>query len=280
MRNKILAGDALLRLRDLDAGSVDCVVTSPPYWKMRDYSTSGQYGLEATPEEFIDNLVKVFREVRRVIKPQGTLWLNLGDTYIKDLRHPFYKTKDAGLIPHRVAMALQQDGWFVRADIVWHKTNAVPESVKDRPTRSHEYVFLLSKSARYYYNADAIRQAHKASSLNRMRYKISVSKVSGKIKASYSNLKKNCLHPRGANRRSVWSLATSTFRGEHFATFPESLAELCVKAGCPVGGVVLDPFGGSGTTALVAAKLGRKFISIDVNTTYVTMQKRRLKDYL
>jgi DNA modification methylase len=310
----IICGDALTELGKLPDSSVHCCVTSPPYWGLRDYGVAGQLGLEKTPEEYVAKMVAVFREVRRVLRDDGTAWINLGDSYSSstkgDNRTREEKLSSSGLnlhrdlsmaqsqidisgtrrvetglkpkdlvgIPWRVAFALQADGWYLRSDIIWSKKNPMPESVKDRPTRAHEYIFLMSKSARYYYDAEAV--AEEAVSADRAFLndkKTAISSYPG-APQSYSS------GPSGfgtgkdkkRNRRSVWTITTKPYAEAHFATFPPDLIEPCIKAGCPVGGVVLDPFFGAGTTGLVAARLGREFIGIELNQSYCDMARKRI----
>ncbi len=272
---KILCGDALEQLRAMEAESVHTCVTSPPYYGLRDYGVKGQIGKEASLEEYTGRLVAVFREVRRVLRQDGTLWVNMGDCYAtgtraerRQSRNPGVganraeaqnsvgrlgnptgcKTKDLVGVPWMLAFALRADGWYLRQDIIWQKPNAMPESVKDRCTKSHEYVFLLSRSERYSFHAAAIAEP--------------------------------AAQPRGErlrNRRDVWSIPTRGFPGAHFAVFPERLAELCILAGCPAGGTVLDPFAGSGTTGVVAARLRRSFVGIEINPEYCEMAMARLE---
>lgn len=362
-------GDALDVLRTLESESVHCCVTSPPYWALRNYSVEGQIGLEPTPEEYVEKLVEVFKEVRRVLRKDGTLWLNLGDTYIGtgdkgkhrdpkyrngrngqavavNKKHHSLKPKDLAGIPWRVAFALQADGWWLRSDIIWHKPNCLPESVKDRPTKSHEYIFLLTKSRKYYYDAEAIKEPLAENSdvayYNELR--------KGKRYNSKEPYRKNypaSFDTTGKNRRSVWTINTKPYKGAHFSVFPPDIPELCILAGtspmaCPKCGapwervvgkageikyggyrkradapgaevsqssvfrtgvisvkatigwqptcsckgndgsgkcVVLDPFGGAGTTALVAEQLGRDSIYIDIKPEYTIMAIERLRQY-
>ena len=313
--NRILQGNVLDRLKDLPDRSIQCVVTSPPYWGLRDYGRNGQLGLEETPEEYVEKMVKVFREVKRVLKDDGTVWLNLGDTYFgakgghweggnsitndttgsnyrmqrkAPPKHPRLKTKDLTGIPWRVAFALQADGWWSRQDIIWHKPNPMPESVTDRCTKSHEYIFLLSKSAKYFYDADAIREPLAASTLNDIRIGCKSSRPNSKAhelvkqgahgsggigdptktRAELTNL-------AGRNKRSVWKINTQPYKEAHFAVFPEELPTLCIKAGSEEGDVVLDPFFGSGTTGWVAQRLGRKWIGIELNPEYIKIAEKR-----
>lgn len=276
MTINILTGDSRVMLATLPDSSVQCCVTSPPYFGLRDYGHDGQIGLEATPDAYVAELVAVFREVRRVLKDDGTLWLNLGDSYASfrdgkatpdtsrgesegtlvpkgsaknrmaaTFAGSAVKHKDLIGIPWRVAFALQADGWYLRSDIIWHKPNPMPESVTDRPTKAHEYVFLLSKSARYYYDSEAIAEQAE-------------------------------LNTR--NARTVWAITTKPFKGAHFATMPSELAERCIKAGSASGDMILDPFGGAGTTGLVADQLGRNATLIELNSTYAAMARARIAD--
>jgi len=294
--------------------SVDCVVTSPPYWGLRDYGADGQLGREPTPEAYVESMVKVFREVRRVLKGDGTLWLNLGDSYASngirgDTRSGFndryfgtsngrgkhgatadvvppnvippgLKPKDLVGIPWRVAFALQADGWWLRSDIIWHKPNPMPESVRDRPTKAHEYVFLLSKSERYHYDADAIAEpslhAGRVVEYDGTQKNADVDADLQRTRIGGPNGSQSVTVGGTRNRRSVWSITTKPFAEAHFATFPPDLPELCIKAGCPEGGTVLDPFSGAGTTGLVALRLGRSYIGIELNEDYAEMSRRRI----
>lgn len=392
---QILTGDAVNMLRTLPDESVNCCVTSPPYWGLRDYGVDGQIGLEETPGAYVSRLVEVFAEVRRVMKDDGTLWLNLGDSYAAstkttgrndaDTRNAWHykvgiasaphrandgggqthvrqskhkrprtlngggcaswssreetvkvasrglKPKDLVGIPWRVAFALQADGWYLRQDIIWHKPNTMPESVTDRCTKAHEYIFLLTKSARYWYDAEAIQEPIADSTAGDSRlyrdgydtgrpergFPGSAQHGSGLLvpkswKGSEFHDGKNLInHPNvgmkrsgnkerkqrtcagvlniGAqagsvpwegltrNRRSVWTITTKPYKDAHFATFPPELPRICIMAGCPVGGVVLDPFAGSGTTGAVAIELGRRAVLIELNEKYVDMIKRRTK---
>ena len=264
--------------------SVQCVITSPPYWGLRDYGVDGQLGLESTPEEYISNMVQVFREIWRVLRPDGTLWLNLGDSYAGsggaggDYNLP---AKNLIGIPWRVAFALQADGWYLRQDIIWHKPNPMPESVHDRCTRAHEYIFLFAKSSRYYYNADAIVEpavgghSATAASFRRGSGKRSIPILPGK--AATHRLSRPDVRYNGPtrNRRSVWTVATRPYRGAHFATFPPELIEPMVLAGSRPGDIVLDPFAGTGTVGQVCIKYGRRFIGIELNPDYIKLAQRR-----
>lgn len=297
-QHRILVGDCIEMMRTLPDQSVHTCITSPPYFGLRDYGVDGQIGLEASPREFIDNLVAVFREVRRVLRDDGTLWVNLGDSYASGGRGgggrymaergdgawqgkgdatgwrsapAGWKHKDLLGLPWRLAIALQDEGWYLRQDIIWHKPNPMPESIKDRCTKAHEYLFLLSKSPRYYFDQEAIReQATKGFS------------------GSEFNSGKTAEHQLGRssdrdrvddgmrNKRSVWTVATASFKGAHFATFPPDLIRPCVQAGSPRDGLVLDPFGGAGTTALVAMQEGRKSVICELNPEYAALARQRL----
>ena len=278
INDAILHGDALAVLQSLPGALVDCVVTSPPYYRQRDYrGNRTQVGREKSPTHYVERLVGIFRECRRVLKDTGTLWLVIGDKY-DDLRQ-------LGL-PWRVALALADDGWLLRADCIWHKPNAMPSPTKSRPTTDHEYVFFFAKSADYYYDADAIREPHVTFTENsRMRggrrhFGVRGGTPENGKNAGSGNLHDGrwdqAFHPLGRNKRTVWSIPLSKFRGAHFAVFPESLVETCIQAGCPPRGLVLDPFLGSGTTAVVARRLGRHFLGIDCAREYCEMAKRRL----
>jgi site-specific DNA-methyltransferase (adenine-specific) len=278
--DQVLLGDVRELSRGLPAGSAHCIVTSPPYYGHRAYSAAGdprELGREKTPQDYVDALVGCLGEAGRLLRDDGTLWLNLGDTYRQG--------RLLG-IPWRVALALQDAGWHLRADIIWHKPNAMPSSVRTRPTTDHEYLFLLSKSASYHYDADAIREPHVTfTERSRMRGgrghfgKRAGTPERGKNQGN-GNLHDarwdEYFHPAGRNRRTVWSVPLGKFREAHFAVFPEALIEPCVKAGCPPGGVVLDPFMGSGTTAVVCRRLGRHFLGFELIPEYVELARRRL----
>ncbi len=277
--DSVHCGDALEQLRQLPDEVIDTVVTSPPYYRQRDYSGDRQVGHEGTPDEYVQRLVEIFAECHRVMKPSGTLWIVLGDKY--------HKGRQLGM-PWRVALALIDFGWILRSDIIWHKPNAMPSAVKTRPTTDHEYVFLLTKSTEYYYDADAIREPHVTFSENsKMRggrkhfHQRDGTPEQGK-NGGQANLHNGrwdqAFHPKGRNKRTVWSISLSKFRDAHFAVFPESLVETCLLAGCPENGIVLDPFLGSGTTAMVAQRLRRKFVGIDCVEKYCQMARQRLHD--
>lgn len=336
---RLLIGDCRAILPTLDARSVHCCVTSPPYFGLRDYGVAGQIGLEPSPDAYIAELVAVFRKVRRVLRDDGTLWLNLGDSYASDTKgsggpcvlpgagkamtdarymavrrisHGL-KPKDLMLIPARVALALQADGWWLRSDIIWAKPNPMPESVTDRPTSAHEHVFLLSKRERYWYDATAVREPMAAASVDRLSQDIANqagslranggAKTNGPMRAV---AKGNAKTFRGGvytgsrafdndgqmerdshgnepnetgsrNLRNVWTIATQPFSEAHFATFPPELAERCIKAGCPKDGTVLDPFSGAGTTGLVADRLQRNAVLIELNPQYAAMTSSRIE---
>ena len=333
-RLTIMQGDCVEQLRLLPNESVHCCVTSPPYWGLRDYGVAGQLGLEPTPQEYVAKMVAVFAEVRRVLRDDGTLWLNLGDWYcsqvglhdgrednqpgvgasrvwrngsgradgIVDERGqrnrngntvPGLKPKDLCGIPWRVAFALQADGWYLRSDIIWHKPNPMPESVTDRPTKAHEYIFLLAKSERYYYDAEAIsepsngwngssftdeRDALTKPNLGRGPRNIDGNMSSRGVTRTTEGLNlKTQAEKTGPtrNKRSVWTVATAPYSEAHFATFPPDLIKPCILAGCLVGGTVLDPFGGSGTTGQVALELGRQAILIELNPKYCDLIRDR-----
>jgi len=369
--NNILQGNVNDKLKEIESDSIQCVVTSPPYWGLRDYGTASwdggdencdhikqimfggssgirdlrneksaeeakrkgtpyknkcgkcgairkdhQLGLEETPEEYVENMVKVFREVKRVLKDDGTVWLNLGDSYNsaaggyksipkdheyknrvtkglmgnrgKLLKHSIIKTKDLVGIPWRVAFALQNDGWYLRQDIIWHKPNPMPESVTDRCTKSHEYIFLLSKSAKYFYDNDAIAEKStwdvdgngtiQRALRQKDTNKSSPTKIKNGIRKIYTNGKHNQTFKKvngTRNKRSVWTINTKPYKDAHFAVFPPKLPELCIKAGSSEGDVILDPFFGSGTTGWVAQRLGRKWIGIELNPEYIKIADKR-----
>lgn len=278
LRNTILVGHSLKNLSNIPSESVDCVVTSPPYYGQRDYNVVGQIGNEKTPEEYIDNLTKIFSECKRVLKDSGTLWLNLGDKY-----------SNGNLLgmPWRVAIALQADGWVLRNDIIWQKPNAMPHSAKNRLTPDHEYIFFFTKKSKgYFYDQDAIREQHvtfsKESKMKGGRNhfgKKGGTPENGKNKGN-SNLHDarwdQAFHPKGRNKRTVWSISLSKFRGAHFAVFPEKLVEPCILAGCPKNGLVMDPFFGAGTTGCVALRNERNYLGLEINTEYAEIAKVRL----
>lgn len=349
----ILIGDCIEMMRQLPDGTAHTCVTSPPYYGLRDYGVDGQIGLEETPAEFIARLVEVFREVRRVLRDDGTAWINMGDSYAgsrcggnsqsitgvgrdesvtaararrtvasqrrdneavprSDYAVPGYKPKDMMGMPWRLAFALQDDGWYLRQDIIWHKPNPMPESVRDRCTKAHEYIFLLSKSPKYFDDQSAILEPCSPNTHNRLSQDVLAqigsdranggAKSNGNMKAvarksngvgwghgtdgeerARGRIKDNesmnsalAVMPAERNKRSVWTVPTHSFKGAHFATFPPDLIRPCILAGSPRGGVVLDPFGGAGTTAVVAMQEGRKSILCELNPDYAAMAERRI----
>ena len=339
-QHRVLIGDCIESMRTLQDQSVNTCVTSPPYYGLRDYGMTGQIGLEETPAEFVGRLVEVFREVRRVLRNDGTVWVNMGDTYASIAggyapagsagKHDIVsqatrgavlrgkrrsppiglKQKDLMGIPWRLAFALQDDGWYLRQDIIWHKPNPMPESTRDRCTKSHEYMFLLSKSPRYYYDQDAIKEPVALSSITRMAQDIEQQRGSDRVPGKPNGPMKAVRSKRDSfkrddskreqpipgqslgthrpdraesawpldtrNKRSVWTVPTQGFKGAHFATFPPDLIRPCILAGAPLGGVVLDPFGGAGTTAVVAMQEGRESILCELNPEYAAMAERRI----
>lgn len=341
MKDKIIHGDSLEVLKTLADESVHCCVTSPPYWGLRNYGMNGQLGLEKTPEEFIVKMVEIFHEVKRMLTKDGTCWINIGDSYaaywgdkygkaqsFNDTRDNIgnappskpsmefgkqggIKPKDLVGIPWMLAFALRADGWYLRQDIIWSKPNPMPESVTDRCTKSHEYIFLLSKSAKYYYDAEAIKTDMKQEMTKGVpgRKVVGAGSHSAVDHATEEGRKRKEENTKGyqhrgegdkkltghsgnkdkdgnligngkANRRSVWSITTQPYSEAHFATFPEELPELCIKAGCPIDGIVLDPFSGAGTTAMVAKKLNRNYIGIELNEEYIKISTKRLASEL
>ena len=341
-QHRVLIGDCIESMRTLPDKSVQMCVTSPPYYGLRDYGVDGQIGLEETPAEFIARLVEVFREVRRVLRVDGTAWVNMGDSYAsiaggyapdgsagkhdivsKSTRgavrrghrrqpHEGFKQKDLMGMPWRLAFALQDDGWYLRQDIIWHKPNPMPESVRDRCTKAHEYIFLLSKSPKYYYDQSAILEPCSPNTHNRLSQDVLAqigsdranggAKTNGNMKAVArkpngvgwghgTDNKERCrgrikdnesmdsalaIMPSERNKRTVWTVPTHSFKGAHFATFPPDLIRPCILAGATLGGVVLDPFGGAGTTAVVAMQEGRKSILCELNPEYAAMAERRI----
>lgn len=298
--------DCVAVLRSMPDECVQCCVTSPPYWGLRDYGVDGQLGLEKTPDEYVSRMVGVFREVRRVLREDGTLWLNLGDSYgavggninrpgfagcAGAIEKKFGKANgadiDTGLrpknligIPWRVAFALQADGWYLRQDIIWHKPNPMPESVRDRCTKAHEYIFLLAKSERYFYDAEAVKEPFADERKGNPgkyspHYQIGSDRNDGNQIGAGGDWNSDG-SKTGRNRRSVWTVTPKPFKGAHFAVFPPDLIEPCILAGCPSGGVVLDPFTGSGTTGMVAVKHGRRFVGSELNPEYADMARGRV----
>ncbi|NDG03263.1 MAG: site-specific DNA-methyltransferase [Synechococcaceae bacterium WBB_34_004] len=302
MKVKVLQGDCIEQLKTIEDKSVHCCVTSPPYWGLRDYGHEGQLGLEATPEDYVTKMVQVFREVRRVLREDATLWLNIGDSYSgsgkgpagnlgathneRNMEHKHsaivpdgLKPKDLIGIPWRIAFALQADGWYLRQDIIWHKPNPMPESVRDRCTKAHEHIFLMSKSEKYYYDADSVAEPVAVSTVDRLSQpSLPQQNGSSRVPFKTNGNMKAVGGTETRNRRSVWTVATQPYGGAHFATFPPDLIRPCVLAGCPRGGTVLDPFGGSGTTGQVAMEHGRNAILIELNPQYIGLINRRLAD--
>ena len=332
----MLTGDALDMLRTLPDESVHCVVTNPPYYGLRDYGVDGQIGLEPTLQEYLAKMSAVFEEVRRVIRKDGTCWVNMGDSYsergnsggnngitniqasaIREkgyVKREGFKRKELIGVPWRLAFAMQDAGWYLRSEIIWHKPNPMPESVQDRPTRAHETIFLLTKSPKYWYDADAIRTVEsdqtKKLSYDTMDYKRRGGykmpdgwdtsagshgshhrngREKGKKNSESGQRTKVDLNAnwdaeealgvtKGANARTVWTIATCAYPDAHFATFPPEIPKRCILAGCPIGGTVLDPFAGSGTTLAVACELGREFIGIELNPEYVKLIEKRLSN--
>jgi DNA modification methylase len=304
-----LLGDTREQMRRLPPGEIACCVTSPPYFGLRDYGVEGQIGIEPTPEAFVASMVEVFREVKRVLRPDGTLWVNLGDSYAGgggfspnspsnlngskqvtskgSIRGAVgvpngLKTKDLIGIPWMVAFALRNDGWYLRQDIVWHKPNPMPESVTDRCTKAHEYLFLLTKSERYCFDAEAIREPC-SEDMQRRAARGHTRGARGRVDASRQDADtlrgeqaKIIDTSNGRNKRSVWTVPTHPYKGAHFATFPPALIEPCILAGSRPGDVVLDPFGGAGTTALVSLQHGRDSVYIDLNPEYERIARARL----
>lgn len=284
MNYNIICGDAQSALSKMESGSAQCCVTSPPYYGLRDYGSEGQIGLEHTPEQYIQNLIKVFREVRRVLSDDGTLWVNIGDSYAGSGKgSAAYKRKDLIGIPWMLAFALRLDGWYLRQDIIWAKPNPMPESVKDRCTKSHEYIFLLTKSPRYYFDAEAIREPIAESTIRRCEHgkapRYCGKKYAAMTEIFYRTKSGNMYKPRShRNKRDVWTVATHGYKGAHFATFPEQLITPCILAGTGTGDAVLDPFSGAGTTGIAALRNGRSYIGIEINPNYVALQEQRIKE--
>lgn len=306
-KNTIIQGDVRLLASSLPIKSINTIITSPSYYGLRDYGKKDQIGQEDSPETYIETLVSVFRELRKSLRDDGTLWLNLGDTYIK---------KRLQGIPWRVALALQDDGWYLRSDIIWHKSNGMPASVKDRVTTCHEYIFLLSKKKKYYFDQDAIREPYKDVSIARLARGVSshhknIDGAPGQPPHSMNkpraNINKAATFKRtgskreqpipnqtygthrpnredtlynklGRNKRSVWTVSVKPYSGSHFAVFPPDLIEPCVLAGCPPGGIVLDPFFGSGTTGEVCLSHGRNYLGIELNPAYIELAEQRLSN--
>jgi len=310
-----LQGDVFDNIKKLDNDTIDCVVTSPPYWGLRDYGVDGQLGLEKTYQEHIQNIVELFRAMKPKLKDSATIWLNYGDSYastvngtkVKDMKKslqknrtskikgvyddrgfvdkPFstiqgsLKPKDLVMIPNRIAIALQDDGWWIRSEIIWHKPNPMPESTKDRPTSCHEKIWLITKSKKYYYDADAIREPVAQGTITRLSEK-NLKNQKGSTRGNGGMRSNGNMKPVGnmetKNKRNVWTITTKPCKEAHFATFPKDLIEPCIKAGCPENGIVFDPFGGSGTTGIVAKSLNRKAILSELNPEYIEIAKTRI----
>lgn len=308
---RILVGDSLEILQKLEDKSVQCVVTSPPYYGLRDYGNERQLGRESRPNDFVENLCKVFDQVWRVLRDDGTLWLNLGDSYsgsgkgaysdgtVRLTEKSKIQQSNQGTIlgtftkgsselppknllgiPWRVAFALQDRGWILRSDIIWHKPNVMPESTTDRPTKSHEYIFLLTKSVSYFYNADAIREPVSEVSIARAEYGFKTHRPSAKNARGIDveKMGDRFVNPMGRNKRTVWTIPAKGYKEAHFATYPPELIIPCILAGSKEGDVILDPFSGSGTTGEVALKHGRDYIGIELNPNYAEISRKRISD--
>ena len=273
MSYELHLGDCRNVLTSLPDEFVQTVVTSPPYWNLRDYEHAEQIGLEITSEQYVTQIVHTFREINRVLKNNGTIWINLGDTYYKG-----QKSKNLAGIPWRVALALQSDGWYLRQDIIWHKPNPMPESIIDRCTRAHEYIFLLSKQKNYYFDHQAMQepQAHQVIRITNRSFKYHKKNDAPNRKAHSNGGLAGKVDTGFRNKRSVWTVATRPLGDAHFATFPPALIEPCILAGSKPGDVVLDPFSGAGTTGVVSVKHGRRYIGIELNPEYLEMSRRRI----
>lgn len=276
--NKFHCGDAIAVAKKMPSALVDTIVTSPPYFQQRDYHSDLQMGRESTVAQYVDRMAGLFAELRRVVKPSGSLWMVIGDKYIKG---------ELQGVPWRVCLALKDAGWMLRSDCIWHKPNAMPSSVKTRPTTDHEYIFFFSNSADYFYDADAVREPHVTfSESSKMKGgRGHFGKRGGTPEAGKNSGDNNlhdgrwdqAFHPKGRNKRTVWSISLSKFREAHFAVFPEQLVRTCIDASCPQRGIVLDPFSGAGTTGLTAQKMDRSYIGIDCNADFCAMATRRLE---
>ena len=298
---KILQGSCIDKITELEDNSIDCVVSSPPYFGLRDYGVDEQFGLEKTYQDYLANTVKVFETFKPKLKDTATIWWNVGDSYNSNngfsrnkgkykrpgrdggsnnkklFKDNVIKEKDLLMIPNRVAIALQEAGWYIRSEIIWHKPNPMPESVRDRPTSCHEKIWLITKNKKYYYDAEAIKEPCKTFDKNiRDRDTTKLNNTPGRTKMG--GLKENNYIVK--NKRNVWTVTTKPFKGAHFATFPKDLIEPCIKAGCPEGGVVLDPFGGSGTTGIVSALNNRNAILIELNPEYIKIAEDRIEKEL
>jgi DNA modification methylase len=307
---KILQGNCIDKIKELKDNSIDCVVSSPPYFGLRDYGVDGQFGLEKTYQDYIANTVKVFETFKPKLKDTATIWWNVGDSYAsngvyinswykkeknknkkhlhtknkerysdrKAYRDETIKAKDLMMIPNRVAIALQEAGWYIRSEIIWHKPNPMPESVTDRPTNAHEKIWLITKSKKYYYDADAIKEQASGRIAGNKKPQKGTDQRFSETKQGLLKAQQKPYHLK--NKRNVWTVTTKPFKDAHFATFPKDLIEPCIKAGSPEGGVVLDPFGGSGTTGIVAQSLNRQAILIELNKDYINIAKKRINKEL
>lgn len=271
----ILIGDSREKLKELQNDSIQSVITSPPYWGLRNYGNDAQIGLEKTPDEYINNMIAVFNEVFRVLKKDGTLWLNVGDSYssIRDAKIGL-KNKDLVGIPWMLAFALRMNGWYLRQDIIWAKPSPMPEPAKDRCVRSHEHIFLLTKSPKYFFDYEAIRENRVSSSNN---HQFGGKKYNDPNNPIYSSPGSMYKSDGKRNKRDVWNITTQAFKGAHFAVMPEALVEPCILAGSREGDTVLDPFFGAGTTGLVAIKNNRKYIGIELNPEYAEIAQNRIE---
>ena len=271
LKAEVIVGNSIDTLKQLPEKSVQVCVTSPPYWGLRDYCNEDQLGLEPKPDDFVENLCRIFDEVWRVLKDDGTLWVNLGDSYLPN--------KNLVGIPWKIAFALQKRGWYLRQDIIWNKPNPMPESITDRCTKSHEYIFLLSKEPKYYFDNQAIKEPLAESSIGRLSQdienQVGTTRANGGAKTN-GNLKAVGDIEAGRNKRSVWTITTKPYREAHFATYPPDLIEPCILAGSKEGDLVLDPFSGSGTTGEVALRNGRNYIGLELNPDYARISEKRL----
>lgn len=295
---KILHGNCIDKIKEFDDNSIDCVVSSPPYFGLRDYGVDGQFGLEKTYQDYIANTVKVFETFKPKLKDTATIWWNVGDTYamssmrgkdslfrsidqsksgIRTVKRSIpigLKAKDLMMIPNRVAIALQDAGWYIRSEIIWHKPNPMPESVKDRPTSAHEKIWLITKSKKYYYDAESIKEHASGRIAGNKKPQKGTDQRFSETKQGLLKAQQKPYYLK--NKRNVWTVTTKPFKEAHFATFPPDLIEPCIKAGCPEGGVVLDPFGGSGTTGIVSALNNRNAILIELNQNYIDIANKRI----
>jgi len=311
---KILQGNCIDKIKELEDNSIDCVVSSPPYFGLRNYKVDGQFGLEKTYQEYVANTVKVFETFKPKLKDTATIWWNVGDSYNnkpagnKDLKKSSglpnkkenlhkrkdniskvllksLKEKDLLMIPNRVAIALQDAGWYIRSEIIWHKPNPMPESIKDRPTSCHEKIWLITKNKKYYYDHESIKEPLAQGTYLRYHNQKNILKNQKGSFIAHAGVKSNgpmkpVISGNKRNKRNVWTITTKPFKDAHFATFPKDLIEPCIKAGCPKGGIVLDPFGGSGTTGVVAAHNNRNAILIELNKEYISIANKRINKEL